>query len=112
MDTRTLTAGETFSSGTENLPEISFHIGTDSDFLVGVAAEMDEKDKDILIVAAELVRRWNAFPALVEALEGLLEATRKAKEWAEVQPQFDDDDGHFVGEWMDEARQALEAAKS
>jgi len=60
---------------------------------------------------AELVRRYNNFPALVEALEGLLKATRKAKEWAEVQPQFADDDGHFVGEWIDEARALLATLK-
>jgi hypothetical protein len=61
--------------------------------------------------AAELVRRWNNYPALVEALEGLLKATCKAKEWAEVQPQFADDDGHFVGEWIDEARALLATLK-
>jgi len=57
--------------------------------------------------AAELVRRYNAFPELVNTLNGLLKATRRAKEWAEVQPQYADDDGHFVGEWMDEAHALL-----
>jgi len=74
MDTRKLTASETFSTGNEIVPEISFIIGTDSDFRVSVTAEMDEKDGDILSVAAELVKRWNAYPEAMELLRWVVQA--------------------------------------
>jgi len=72
MDNVKQTAGETFSSGSENLPEISFHIGTDDGYVVSVASELSENDGQILEVAAELVRRWNAYPELIEALRGIV----------------------------------------
>lgn len=63
--------------------------------------------------AAELVRRWNAFPRLMEALEGLLKATRKAHDIASASnDDYADDEAHFVGEWMDEAKAVIARAKT
>lgn len=52
-----------------------------------------------------------AAPDLLEALEGLLKATRMAHGWAQnCGPQYADDDAVFVGEWIDEARAAIAKA--
>jgi hypothetical protein len=67
-----------------------------------VAVTYDKKDDE------ELVKRYNAFPELLAALEGLLKATRKAHEIASASnDDYADNEAHYVGEWMDEAREAI-----
>ena len=53
----------------------------------------------------------SAAPDMLEALEGLLKATRKAHEIASASnDDYADDEAHFVGEWMDEARAVIAKA--
>jgi hypothetical protein len=45
----------------------------------------------------------------VETLRGLLSATRKAHSHAQNSLGYADNEAHFVGEWMDAAREVLKA---
>jgi hypothetical protein len=107
MDTRKLRVKH---SNDTTIPFPTAHIvaeGQAEDDVEAVANYLDPED------AAELVRRYNAFPALVEALEGLLKAARRANSYAEGAYGYaDDDSSHFVGEWMDEARALLATLKA
>ena len=52
-----------------------------------------------------------AAPDLLAALDGLLKATRKAAAVAETaNDEYADTDAHFVGEWIDQAREAIAKA--
>jgi hypothetical protein len=63
-----------------------------------------DNGRDNVKDAAELVRRYNSFPALVEALEGLLKALGDGIEVIRYQPSGDDA--------IYAAEQALEDAKA
>jgi hypothetical protein len=97
------------ASGTSLCPTFSSLIMFGKEeFQMEFTSPFDVNDDLTEQAAKEICRRLKEYGRLLDTIEGLHKALRKANSFAErAGSEYADEDAHFVGEWLDEGKEVL-----